>query len=36
MLEMRLKDALPTILLGVVIAGAIVTLASMGIIAVFA
>ena len=36
MLEMRLKDALPVILLGVVIAGAIVTLASMGIIAVFA
>ena len=36
MLEMRLKDALPAILLGVVIAGAIVTLASMGIIAVFA
>ncbi len=36
MLEMRLKDALPMILLGVVIAGAIVTLASMGIIAVFA
>lgn len=36
MLEMRLKDALPAILLGVVIAGAIVTLASMGFIAVFA
>ena len=36
MLEMRLKDALPMILLGVVIAGAIVTLASMGFIAVFA
>ena len=36
MLEMRLKDALPVILLGVVIAGAVVTLASMGIIAVFA
>ena len=36
MLRMRLKNALPVILLGVLIAGALVTLASMGLIAVFA
>ena len=35
MLRMRLKNALPVILLGVLIAGALVTLASMGILAVF-
>lgn len=35
MLRMRLKNALPVILLGVLIAGALVTLASMGIIAIF-
>ncbi len=36
MLEMRTRRALPVILLGVLIAGALVTLASMGVIAVFA
>lgn len=36
MLEMRLKRALPVIFLGVLIAGVVVTLASMGVIAVFA
>lgn len=36
MLEMRIRHALPVILVGVLIAGAIVTLASMGLIAVFA
>ena len=35
MLRMRLKNALPVILLGVLVAGALVTLASMGIIAIF-
>lgn len=35
MLRMRLKNALPSIALGVLIAGALVTLASMGILAVF-
>ena len=35
MLEMRMKHAWPMIFLGVVIAGAIVTMASMGVIAVF-
>lgn len=36
MLEMRMSRALPMIFLGVLIAGAVVTLASMGVIAVFA
>lgn len=35
MLEMRMKHAVPVIFLGVLIAGAVVTLASMGVIAVF-
>ncbi len=35
MLEMRMKHALPVIFLGVLIAGAVVTLASMGVLAVF-